>query len=71
MGKEHRFVVVIQKLEIKKNVISSCEKGGKYKQYKDKLVCKTTGTRKYECPFILKWKFVRTIWWRLTIEYGP
>ena len=40
MGKEHKFVVVIQKSKVvKKHVILGCEKGGKkYKQFKDKLV---------------------------------
>ena len=42
----------------------------KYKQYKDKLVHKSTRTRKYGCPFKLKGRLVRTIGWRVTVEYG-
>ena len=48
-----------------------CEKKEKkYKQYKDKLVCKFIRIRKCRYSFKLKKKFVRTIWWKVTLECG-
>ena len=72
MGDEHRFVIVIHNSEVsKKHMLYWVVKmGEKYKQYNDKLVCKSTGTRKCECLLKLKGMFVRILGWRLTIECG-
>jgi len=54
----------------KKHVILVVKKGKKVQSYKDKLVCKSNGTRKCGCPFKLKERFMKIIGWRLTVVCG-
>lgn len=73
MEKEHEIVLMIQKSEVSKKtyVVLGSKKGeNKYKRYKDKLVCKTAGTKKCGCIFKLKGRFVRTIGWRFIVVCG-
>ena len=66
-------MLMIQKSEVSKKtyVVLGSKKGeNKYKRYKDKLVCKTAGTKKCGCIFKLKGRFVRTIGWRFIVVCG-
>lgn len=46
------------------------ENEGKYKQDKDKLVCKSTRTKKCGCSFKLKGKFVKQVGWKHFVVCG-
>jgi len=45
-------------------VVLAYEKGGKYKQYKDKLICNIIASKKCGCPFKLKERLVKGIEWK-------
>ena len=56
------FVIVIHRLENGRKiyVVLGCENGGEYKQYKNKLVCKSTRTKICRYP-LHKWG-----WYKIT-----
>ncbi|KAJ1385327.1 OTU domain [Sesbania bispinosa] len=72
----HGFVVVIVRSDAggngrKTTLVLSCERSGKYKPYKNQLICKVTGTKKCDCPFRLRGRLVSTgDGWRLNVVYG-
>ena len=67
MRKSLGFVLAIHRSENGRKiyVVVDWENGGTYKQYKDKLVHKSTGTRKFDYPFKLKGKFVKVVGWKI------
>ncbi|XP_057418865.1 uncharacterized protein LOC130713082 [Lotus japonicus] len=59
VGKEHGYVIIIQKSDYgsdKRRVVMTlgCERGGKYKPSTSVLKRKWTGTKKCNCPFKLR-----------------
>ena len=71
-GRVLRFVLVIHRSENGRKIylVVGWENEGKYEQYKDKLVHKSTRTRKCKCSFKLKGKFVKELDWRLFVISG-
>ena len=76
VGKENGFVIVILRSDSsslgKKIVVSlGCERGGKFRAYKNAYKQETTRTKKIECLFRLKGRFGITInGWKLKVMCG-